>query len=501
MNLKKNILANYASQIYVTLAGVALLPLYVRYMGSEAYGLVGFFSVLQAWFGLLDMGLGPTMAREAARYNGGAGDALSLRRLLRALEGLFLAVGLAGGGALIVASGWIAGRWLKVEHLPLSEVRDAVVLIAVVIVLRWISGLYRGVVTGFERLVWLSGFNAVVATARFVLVVPYLMFVGATPTDFFRYQLGVAVFEVIVLALQSYRSMPAIQPGTRTPWRWAPLRGVLAFSLSIAFTGTLWVVVTQTDKLLLSSMLPLSEYAHYTLAVLAASGVTILSGPVGGALMPRMARLAAAGDEAGLISLYHKATQLVASVAFPVSLALAVFAWAVLWAWTGDAGLARAAAPVLACYALGNGLLALGAFPYYMQYAKGDLKLHVYSSVLFAVVFLPALFAGVWRLGATGAGVAWLGTHALLFLFWLPRIHARFYKGLHVKWLVGDALPAAVASAAVLACVRLVAPTPGGRISAALIAIGAGALALILSVVASPQLRTDIARIRLRRRS
>ena len=31
-------------------------PLYIKYMGAEAYGLVGFFTMLQAWFGLLDMG-------------------------------------------------------------------------------------------------------------------------------------------------------------------------------------------------------------------------------------------------------------------------------------------------------------------------------------------------------------------------------------------------------------------------------------------------------------
>ena len=47
--------------------------------------LVGFFAMLQAWFQVLDMGLTPTMAREAARFNGGAIDAMHLRRLLRVI--------------------------------------------------------------------------------------------------------------------------------------------------------------------------------------------------------------------------------------------------------------------------------------------------------------------------------------------------------------------------------------------------------------------------------
>ena len=34
MSLKKNILANYCSQIYVTVIGIAILPLYIKYMVS-----------------------------------------------------------------------------------------------------------------------------------------------------------------------------------------------------------------------------------------------------------------------------------------------------------------------------------------------------------------------------------------------------------------------------------------------------------------------------------
>ena len=48
MSLQRNILASFASQIYVTLIGIVMVPMYVRYMGPEAYGLVGFFAMLQA---------------------------------------------------------------------------------------------------------------------------------------------------------------------------------------------------------------------------------------------------------------------------------------------------------------------------------------------------------------------------------------------------------------------------------------------------------------------
>jgi len=66
MTLRNNIIVNYVSQIFITLICILVLPLYIKYMGAEAYGLLGLFAMLQAWFNLLDIGLTPTMARETA---------------------------------------------------------------------------------------------------------------------------------------------------------------------------------------------------------------------------------------------------------------------------------------------------------------------------------------------------------------------------------------------------------------------------------------------------
>ena len=73
MSLRQNILANYVSQIYVTVIGIVMVPLYLRYLGAEAYGLVAFFTVIQAGFQFLDMGLTPTVVRETARLGGANG--------------------------------------------------------------------------------------------------------------------------------------------------------------------------------------------------------------------------------------------------------------------------------------------------------------------------------------------------------------------------------------------------------------------------------------------
>jgi O-antigen/teichoic acid export membrane protein len=440
MSFKRNIVANYVSQVYVTLIGIAIVPLYIKYMGAEAYGLVGFFAMLQAWFTLLDMGLTPTMARETARFHGGSTDALNYRRLVRALEVVFFLVALVGCGALLLLSDVIAQKWLKADLLPTSEIALSLNIIAIIVAMRWMGGLYRGAINGAEKLVWLSTFNSAIATLRFIGVLPVLIFIDTSPSAFFLYQLFMATIELGGLALKAYQLLPVLTVGQSIKWAWAPLKPVLKFSLTIAFTSSIWVFVTQTDKLILSNILPLADYGYFTLAVLVAGGIMIISGPISTAIMPRMANLEAQGKHDELISIYRQSTQFVAVVAGATATTIALGAESLMYAWTGNAGLAKEVAPILSLYAWGNGILVVAAFPYYLQYAKGDLQLHLMGNALFVVFLIPAILLVASKYHGVGAGYVWLGMNLLSFIAWLPLIHRKFAPGINTEWYKKDVL-------------------------------------------------------------
>lgn len=495
MSLQRNVLASFASQIYVTLIGILMVPVYLRYMGAEAYGLVGFFTMLQAWFSLLDIGLTPTLSRETARHRGGATDALGYRRLVRVLEGIFLAVALAGSIAILASAAYIAKNWLRASVLPEHEVLAAIQLMAPIFGLRWMAGLYRGALSGAEKLVWLGGFNAAIATLRFAGVLPLLMFVGTTPTLFFGYQLVIALIELVVLMARAYRNFPVVPSGAGLRWEWSPLQPVLRFSLSIAFTSSIWVLITQTDKLVLSRILPLADYGYFTLAVLVASGITILSGPIGTALMPRLAHLVAEEKHEQLIQVYRHSTQLVAVIASAASITVAFRAESLLWAWTGDAELARVAAPILALYAMGNGVLAIAAFPYYLQFAKGDLRLHVLGNAGFVVLLIPLIVWASRTFGATGAASVWLGMNLLSFVAWLPLVHRRFEPGLNLRWYTQDTT--VIVAAGALACyfATVALPATGSRTVQFIEILLIGLLSLVAGALASSAMRGKVLRL------
>src|ERR1035437_5678483 len=105
MSLKRNVVANYFGQGWQALMSLAFVPLYIKYLGIEAYGLIGIFALLQAWLALHDMGMKPALGREMARFTGGAHDGQSIRDLLRSVE--VIGVTLAGVVALGI---WAASR-------------------------------------------------------------------------------------------------------------------------------------------------------------------------------------------------------------------------------------------------------------------------------------------------------------------------------------------------------------------------------------------------------
>jgi O-antigen/teichoic acid export membrane protein len=489
-SIKRNLFANYVTQTYVIGVGIIMTPVYLSYMGTEAFGLIGFFTMMVVWFQLLDMGLTTTLARETARFRGGAIGVDTLRAFLRVLEVIFGVVSLMGAAAMILFADQIARHWLKVQNLPIEQVTHAVMLMGLGVPLRWVCGLYRGVVNGFERQIWLGGYNIFIATARFVGVVAIFATFGTTPVDFFAYQLVVSIIELGGLTVMTYGLIPR-DSGPREKFSWKPLMGNLTFSLIIAFTTTVWVVITQTDKLILSRLLPLAEYGVFSIAVVAAGGINAVGGPFAQAVLPRLTKLAAERDAAGVARLYSHATQTFFVVVAPAVVGLCFFAEQILRAWTGNPQIAHNAAPILCLYAIGNGWAALCSFPYYLQYAKGDLRLHFIGNAVMIIFFVPLVILAAERYGAVGTGAVWATMNGLYALGWVPIIHARVFKGQHWKWMTQDVAPIIVPTVLAGWLLAMFVPWPAGRWATFAVATTAGAVLLAVAGGGSSVIRSS----------
>jgi len=440
-SLTWNAAANYIGLGYTTIIGIIVFPLYLQYLGPESFGLVGFFILLQSWAQLLDMGMSPLLSRQAAKARGLGIEFIELKKLLRSLELIFFVISLVVVISISAASEWIAASWLNAVSLSFSDVKACVILMGIIIVLRFFSSLYRSGIQGMENQVWLNVSGVVLATVRFVGVLLVLQFITQDIVSFFVYQLIVSVIELTVLSIMFYHSMPLTEK-LGINFFWGTLKPTLPFAGGLAYSVVIWVLLTQLDKMVLSSVLSLSEYGYFALVAVIATGISQVSGPISQAILPRMTYLLSQGNNKDMLILYRRSTQIMVVIVLPLTGMIALFSTELLFAWTGDRAASDWAGPILFWFALGNGILAMNAFQYYLQFAYGKLKIHVIYNTVLAIVQIPLIIYVALEYGALAVAQVWFILRLIAFILWTPIVHHMFVPGLHFPWLLKDIAPA-----------------------------------------------------------
>jgi O-antigen/teichoic acid export membrane protein len=474
--IRARVAASYLGQVYITVLGLAITPVYFHYMGASAYGLVGIFTMVQLWLQVLDAGLSATLIRETARFGAGRSGGAEFRSLVGLLGRIFLVMALVIAVAGAFGSRWISLHWLKAGKLPIDQVSLCVGIIIVTAAIRWRTEPYRSIIIGFERIVWLYVATSAIVTLRYVGAALLVIRFSGSFTLFFEYQLAMSILEAVIIIWKSYSLLPA-KPAHEAPYvhSWTSLRPFLAMSMGVALTSSIALIASQFDKLLLSSLLTLRAYGVFSLAIIVSTGVALLGMPIYQAVLPRLTALMAQAKAAEFAMVYGRATAFVAALLVPACLILAIFGAQSLWVWTGDLQAARQAAPILRWYALGNCLAAFTNFTLYLQYAHGNLKLQNIGSVVFLAVLIPAVSFAAVRFGALGTGVVWFVQNGLYLLIWTYVVHRKFAPGVHWRWLGRDiVITAAPAIVIVAIAARLALPWYASRAGALAMLVGIG---------------------------
>lgn len=443
--LVKNIVFNYIGRLYSTLIGILILPMYLMYMGAESYGLVGFFTLIQAWMQLFDAGMNPTLAREVAKLKNVKIKQLQLVTVVNTVEICFLFVALCLGIGVFVSKEWIATGWLNVEEISFETVTNVLSAIAIIISLRWMSTINRSGINAYEEQVWLNVADIIINTLRFPGSLVLMMYTSGDIIAYFYFQIVVAIFELAILRFKFRKLLPDIS-GKYDLFSFLELKRIAPFALSVAYTTSIWVFLTQLDKLLLSNILSLADYGYFTLVATISMGLISLSSPVSKAILPRMTALLAQGKEDAMIKIYRLSTRLVVSITAPLAIVISMYPELVIYVWTGDLVAAKWGSDILPMFVLGSGLLTIIAFQYYLQYAFGRLSYHVYFNTFSIIINVPLIVYAATYYQALGVAWVWLGYRVFSFLIWVPIVHKKFVSGLHYSWLLKDVFPSMLLS-------------------------------------------------------
>jgi len=442
ISIKKNIIANYIGQAYVMILGIVITPLYLKYMGAEQYGLIGFFIILQMWLNLLDAGLSSTLGREVAYARGAENGFLHFHKILKSFEAIFLFLAIINIIVIYNYNNVIATNWLNSTTLDIKTISYCIFLMGIMISLRWFVTLYKSGLNGFEDQVWINKINILFSSFKYIGSLLIIIFISSNIEVFFKYQFMIGAIELIIYTARFYFNLKKKDvPRDIFGFNWRILRKILPFSTSIAYTTILWTIIMQLDKLVLSGILSLSNYGYFSIVVLVASSIIALSTPIFLAVIPKMTKLFSENKLVELIDMYKTMTLFTTWIIMSISLTIFSFSKEIMYILTGDISAAIWSSDILSWYVLGYGIYVLGSFQYYLQNIFGNLKLYNKGLSIGTIFYVPVMFFISKNYEVVDLAIFWFIFTIIWFVVFTSIVHNKFLPKFNFIWLKKDILP------------------------------------------------------------
>jgi O-antigen/teichoic acid export membrane protein len=434
--LAKNIVANIVGSGWIALMGIIFIPIYIKFLGIDSYGLIGIYTYLQALFGLLDIGLSNTLNRELARLSEQANQAKEIRDLVRTLESIYWILGLVIALAVMLLAPLIANYWIQSGELSPHTVQQAIMIMGLTISFQLIFTFYSGGLLGLQKQVLLNGIIILVNTLKFAGVILVLWFISPTIQAFFIWQTIVGVLATIIVAYFLWQTLPYSKQ--RPCFRFRFLQEIWRFALGIGGINTLALILMQMDKIILSKMLSLENFGYYTLASGVAVTLYSLISPIFNAAFPKFTQLVSSGNQLELKKLYHDMCQLMSVIIIPASLIIAFFSSEILLLWTRNPIIAEKSHTILSLLIVGTALNGLMSLPYALQLAYGWTKLALYTNIIAVIFLIPALIGMTKWYGPVGAASIWVVLNCGYILLTASFMYHRLLPKEKLNWYVHD---------------------------------------------------------------
>jgi O-antigen/teichoic acid export membrane protein len=484
--VKRALAASIFSRGWSAVLGVLAVPLYLRYLGVEAYGIVGMFASLTALMSFLDLGLGATLTRELARLPVDEGRLPYGRDITRTFELVYALVALLMGLALAACSSALAEHWLTVQTLDRAEIAWVLMLAGGALACQWPTNLYSSGLAGAHRQIQLGVATTIFGTLR-VLITLVAVWWHPSLESFFWAQILAALLQTLGLRVLLWKALALT--GHNPIFRLASVASSLRFAGGMTGIAITSIVLTQTDKVILSRALSLTDFGVYVVANTLAAGIYMLIGPMFSVIYPRFSSLVHTGETNALIELYHTSSQLMSALVIPVAVVFAGFSREILYVWTGDLILSQQGASILALLIIGNASNGIMNMPYALQLAAGWTKLALWVNVGAIIVLVPAIWWGAMHYGAVGGAAVWAILNFSYIVFTPQIMHRRLLPSEKKAWYIYDVVLPAVICVAALILLRQISLAGIQRVTMALIILGYLALVSAVTMLGLPRVR------------
>jgi O-antigen/teichoic acid export membrane protein len=394
----------------VPLLGAAVsIPILLRGLGGEAFGVVTLIWTITGYTGLFDLGTGRALAYAMARQRGET--APDVGATLRSGLTICVALGIIGTVALALTADRLVTRWLQVAPSLQSEASRAFVITALAIAPTTVSSGIRGALEGLGRF----------STSNLVkMAMGLMMFIG--PLVSMRIhgpQIDLmALYLLAARAIVTAGSLWALRHELRPAAPWLTrthVRGLAGYGFWITVSAVVSPLMVYGDRFLIAALLGPGQMLYYAIPQEGLQRLLVIPGASATALLPR---LAAAQSSTAAYQLCRRSIRTVARAMMLACVSAAFLAFPLLAIWISP-GFAHTALPVTLVLIVGLWINSVAQVPLALLHARGHPHLTGWFHVAELFVYIAAVYVLTRSFGLIGAGIAWTGRVTLdLLLIW-----------------------------------------------------------------------------------
>ncbi len=428
------------TRIIAAIISILFIPVYVKIIGAESYGLVAFYGTLAGSLAMLDLGLGTAISRQVSVLATKTDSRKSTADLVFSIEIIYWLLAIFSGVLVVLLSSPIAEHWIKAKELSTTTISRAVMLMGVIFACAFPSGIYSGVMNSLNLQLPNAYISIVASLLKAIGVILVLKYVSPTIECYFIWQIAISLLITVFMRAYTWHYLKKGALALKAGVSLSQLKSIWKFAAGMTGITLISFFLAQADKIIVSKYVTLDYVGYYGLAFTMSGIITQIIAPLQPIIFPKFAALAAEGKEKELIVLYHKSCRWVSIIVLPTGITLILFARQILLLWTHNLILTNKTAPILQLCAAGTICNCLMWVPFWFMLAKGITKFTIYQNILASFILVPLLFWWVGKYGALGASFVWLTVNAGYALISIPIYHTLYLKGELKNWYLKDTL-------------------------------------------------------------
>lgn len=426
--LISNTLTNVLAKLWSSILSLISVPIFVNFLGAEAYGLIAIYASFEVIFNFLDLGLSATVNREIARNCALKKEVEENSNLLRTLEVYYWIVGIFVAILIFINAKWVTTNWLIVSELSNDQVIQTIYAMAFLFAAKWPISLYSGVLRGLQKQSLLNGLTVLMVTIRIAGSIIILEFISNTITSFVIWQAVANFTEVLLIAMIAWKNLNKENKSAKAKFDILIVKRIWKFAISFNTVGVLVMILSQADKIIASRFVGLTEIGYYSVASTAAGAITLISVAVTTAAYPRFSANFATNNLPQLRREFHQAINIISYFSFGFGFIIIFFSQNILMLWTGDIVLSNKTAVLLLFLAAGNIFYSIANGFYLLLIASSDIKVLLLCTLAIFSIFIPILMFTIPQYGIVAAAGCWFLENVISFFVYSVIANKRILK-------------------------------------------------------------------------